>query len=365
MPVPVRIYKRLGVLIEGSQDLYRNKTAMALLRFRPEDVVCVIDSTLASLDASHLTGAAASVPVVATAEEAIGLGIDWLVIGVATPGGFLPDSLRPAVYTAIRHRVGVISGLHESVNADPNLVAMAARHAVELVNLRKPPEYDRVTATGKARETHAFRLMTVGTDANIGKTTTALALLRHAASRRGHQAVKTRFVSTSQDGILVSGHGIAIDRVPADFAAGWTERLVLAEDRPGIDLLIVEGQNSILSPYSGGTALSLLHGACPDAMVLCHNPSRLQLRHTDVPVPPLADYIELYPRMLAPLHPSRVVAVALNTIELDDRQAAAAIKAAAKATGLPCVDPVREGDDGCRRLLDAVLAARPTRRRRA
>ncbi|MCK6487027.1 MAG: DUF1611 domain-containing protein [Planctomycetes bacterium] len=354
MPVPTRVFKRLGVLIEGSQDIYRNKTAMALLRFRPEDVVCVIDSTLAGCasageDLDH------PIPVVATMAEAIALGIEWLVIGVATPGGFLPDDLRPPVYEAIRNRVGVISGLHESVGNDPNLVALAARHAVELVNLRKPPEYDRVTATGKARGTRARRVMTVGTDANIGKTTTALALVRHLQGMKG--APRTRFVSTSQDGILVTGRGIAIDRVPADFAAGWTERLVLEEDRLGAGLLVVEGQNSILSPYSGGTALSLLHGACPDAMVLCHNPSRRTLRHTDVPVPPLGDYITMYERLLAPLHPGRVVAVSLNTCELDERAAADAVKAAAKATGLPCADPVRGGEAACRILAEALLAA--------
>jgi uncharacterized NAD-dependent epimerase/dehydratase family protein len=352
------VYRKLGVLIEDARDLYRNKTAMAVLRFRPEDVLCVIDPTRSQDEAQVLQEVAPGVPVVGELSEAIELGIEWLVVGVVTPGGFMPEILRPLVYAAIRARIGVITGLHQSFQ-DPNLIALSARYAVEVVNLRKPPEFERVIATGKARSTKARRVMTVGTDANIGKTTAALALERFINRERPRRH-KAAFVSTSQDGRLVTGRGVAIDRVIADFAAGWTERLVLEADH-GADLLIIEGQNSVLSPYSGGTALSLLHGGCPDMLILCHNPTRTHLRHTDVPVPALTDYVKVYEALIAPLHPGKVVAISLNTVELDERAALAAIKAAAKATGLPCADPIRHGDAGCRVLADAVSAAMAAR----
>lgn len=353
------IYRRLAVLTEGTRDIYRNKTAMGLLRFRPEDVKCVIDSNHVGTDLPSMPGIDAKIPVVGAIRDAVALGVEWLVIGVNTPGGSIPDSIRPLVYEAIRNRIGVISGLHESVNGDPNLVSLAARYAVELVNLRATPD-DRIVSTGKARSTKAFRVLTVGTDANIGKTTVSLMLERHLNSVKSYHAV-AGFVSTSQDGILITGRGVAVDRMISDFAGGMVEQLVLSNDR-GHDILVIEGQNSILSPCYSGTAMSLVHGSCPDAMILCHNPRRTMLRHTDAPVPPLATYIDLYERVLAPIHPGKVVGIALNTLELTDAEAAQAIAAAAKETGLPVADVIREGFEGCKRLALAVLAARAAKR---
>ena len=175
------IYRKLAVLTEGTCDIYRNKTAMGLLRFRPEDVRCVLDSKHVGTDLSSMPGIDTDIPVVSTIREVLELGVEWLVIGVNTPGGSLPDSIRPLIYEAIRNRIGIISGLHESVNGDPNLVSLAARYAVELVNLRATPD-DRIVSTGKARSTKAFRVLTVGTDANIGKTTVALMLERYLNS---------------------------------------------------------------------------------------------------------------------------------------------------------------------------------------
>jgi uncharacterized NAD-dependent epimerase/dehydratase family protein len=355
LPPTRPIYRRLAVVTEGTRDIYRNKTALNLLRFRPEDVVCVIDSNHAGSDFSSLPGIDAKIPVVGSLRDAMRLGIDWLVIGVNTPGGYLPDSIRPHVYEAIRNRIGVISGLHESVNGDPNLVSLAARYAVDLVNLRATPD-DRMVSTGLARGTKAFRLLTVGTDANIGKTTVALTLVRHLNATKAY-ATKARFVSTSQDGILISGRGVAVDRMISDFAGGMVEHLVLGEDHKA-DILVIEGQNSILSPCYSGTSISLVHGSCPDAMILCHNPKRVLLRHTDAAVPPLATYIDLYERVLAPIHPGKVVAIALNTLELSESEAQAAIAAAEKETGLPVADVIREGAAGCARIVKAVLAAK-------
>ncbi len=350
-PPPI-LYRRLALLTQGGLDIYRNKTAMGMLRFRPEDVVCVIDAKHAGQDLQQLTGVGAGVPIVATVMDAVRLGIDWLVIGVATPGGYLPANLRPQVYEAIKNRIGVISGLHESVNGDPNLVALSARYAVDLVNLRRLPDDENHVSTARARDTKAFRLLTVGTDANIGKTTTALELERQLRA----QGVSARFVPTGQDGKLITGRGVCIDRVISNFASGAVERLVCHEARSA-DLLVIEGQDSILSPPYSGVALALLHGSCPDAMVLCHAPSRTLHRHTDVPIPPLQQYRQLYEAMLAPLHPGKVVAISLNTMGLDEAEARKALVAARAETGLPAVDPVRNLDGGVEVLVAAILAA--------
>jgi uncharacterized NAD-dependent epimerase/dehydratase family protein len=348
------LYRRLALLTQGGLDIYRNKTAMGMLRFRPADVVCVIDAKHAGQDLQALTGVGAGIPIVATVQEAVELGIEWLVIGIVTPGGHLPDELKIQVYDAISKRVGIISGLHESVAGDPNLVSRAARHAVELVNLRKLPVEDFPIGKGLARHTKAFRVLVVGTDANIGKTTTALELERHLIARGIH----ARFVATGQDGKLITGRGLCVDRVISNFASGAVERLVVNEARHS-DILIIEGQDAILSPPYSGVALSLLHGSCPDAMILCHAPTRVTHRHTDVAIPSLQVYRRLYEDMLAPLHPGKVVAVALNTMGLDYPAAQAALAVATEETGLPSTDVVRTvaGFNGSAPLVDAVLAA--------
>lgn len=348
------LYRRLALLTQGGLDIYRNKTAMNMLRFRPDDVVCVIDAKHAGHDLQALTGVGAGIPIVGTVQEAVELGIDWLVIGIATPGGHLPDELKIQVYDAIRQRIGIISGLHESIAGDPNMVALAARYSVELVNLRKLPNEDFPIGKALARQTAAFRVLVVGTDASIGKTTVALELTRHLEAR----GINARFVCTGQDGKLVTGRGVCIDRVISNFASGAVERAVLHEARHA-DILIIEGQDGLLSPPYSGVALSLLHGSCPDVMILCHAPTRTVHRHTDVPIPPLPVYRRLYEEMLAPLHPGKVVAVALNTLGLDLKEAQAQIVETCKATGLPCVDVVRDlsGNRGCADLADTVLAA--------
>ncbi len=348
------LYRRLALLTQGGLDIYRNKTAMNMLRFRPDDVVCVIDANHAGEDLQALTGVGAGIPIVATVQQAVELGIDWLVIGIITPGGYLPDELKIQVYDAIRQRIGIISGLHESIAGDPNMVALAARYAVELVNLRKLPNEDFPIGKALARETTAFRVLIVGTDASIGKTTVALELTRHLEAR----GINARFVCTGQDGKLVTGRGVCIDRVISNFASGAVERQVISEAHHG-DILIIEGQDALLSPPYSGVALSLLHGSCPDVMILCHAPTRTHHRHTDVPIPPLPIYRRLYEEILAPLHPGKVVAVALNTMGLDLKTAQNELVAARTVTGLPSADVVRKlpGNRGCSELADAVLAA--------
>jgi uncharacterized NAD-dependent epimerase/dehydratase family protein len=129
--------------------------------------------------------------------------------------------------------------------------------------------------------------------------------------------------------------------VIADFVAGAAERLVL-EAAPGADVVLVEGQGSIIHPSYSGVTYGLLHGSLPHAMVLCHQPSRRTIaNHAWVPLPPLAELVRMHEAAAAPLRPAPVIAVALNTVDLDEGPPAAAVAAAERDTGLPATDPVR------------------------
>jgi uncharacterized NAD-dependent epimerase/dehydratase family protein len=182
--------------------------------------------------------------------------------------------------------------------------------------------------------------------------TVALELDR-GARRRGIRSV---FVPTGQTGIAIAGWGISVDAVAADFLAGASEHLVIEAVERGADLVVVEGQGSLLHPAYAGVTLGLLHGAAPHDLVLCHRAGQTVVDGDPrFPIPPLADVADLYARAgLLARRPS-VRAIALNTRGLDDGAARAAVAAAEEATGIPATDPVRFGVE---RLLDVLEAAR-------
>jgi len=198
-------------------------------------------------------------------------------------------------------------------------------------------------------------LLAVGTDANIGKMTVMLQL-RTALNARG---VRSAFAPTGQTGIFIEGWGVCVDAVVADFIAGAAEEVTMHAAREA-DIVLVEGQGSILHPGYSGVSLGLLHGSLPHALIACHQPTRRTFRHNAwLEIPPLLDVIDLHERIAAPLRPARTIGVSLNTSDLSDDAARAVIEQTARETGLPTTDPVRYDTQP---LVDAVMAFDAERR---
>jgi D-glutamate N-acetyltransferase len=270
------------------------------------------------------------------------------LVGVATQGGRFPPAWHELLKDSITAGLDVENGLHQFLTEDAELVELAARHGVELRDLRRPPEGLDVP-TGANLELPARIVLTVGSDCAIGKKTVALELDLEAR-RRGLRSV---FVPTGQTGIAIAGWGIAVDAVVSDFLAGAAERLVVEGHRRGGELLFVEGQGSLSHPAYSGVTMGLIHGAAPHAFVLCHRAGSTEIEgYPGHPLPSLPELVELHERVSLPLRPARVVGIALNTAHLDEDTARAAIAEAAAETGLPADDPVRFGAG---RLLDALL----------
>jgi uncharacterized NAD-dependent epimerase/dehydratase family protein len=328
---------RYLILAEQEFGPLTSKTANGCIRYTPEQVVAVLDSSQAGRTAQDVLGFGGAIPVVATLEEGLAREPDALLIGIAPAGGRLPESWRATLRGALRAGLDVWSGLHTFVGADPELAALAREHGATIRDLRRPPE-DLAVASGRvAREVESTVVLTVGSDCNIGKMTAALQL--RDALRRGGERVA--FAGTGQTGILIEGWGIAVDAVIADFVAGAAERLVLDAARDA-DVVLVEGQGSIIHPGYSGVTYGLMHGSLPHAMVMCAQPSRTTIRHNPwLPIPPLPELIRLHEAVLAPLRPAPVVAVALNTSDLGEAEARAAVERTAAETGLPTTDPVR------------------------
>jgi len=338
--------KRYLILAEDfSGDPHYGKTARGIVHYGLTPAVALLDSARAGETQDGL-------PIVGSVEEALPLRPTTAVVGVATAGGLFPPKWRELLKRCIESGLDVENGLHQFISEDPELADLAARHGVELRDLRRPPEGLNVP-TGENLRVPAKIVLTIGSDCAIGKMTVALELDR-AARARGIESV---FVPTGQTGMAIAGWGIAIDAVVADFIAGASEQLVVEGAERGGEVLFVEGQGSITHPAYSGVTLGLIHGSAPHAFVLCHRAGSTAHEGFEThPLTSLPELVDLHERISLRARPATVAAVAVNTRGLDDDAARAAVDAAAAETGLPADDPVRFGAD---RLLDAVLAALP------
>ncbi len=325
---------RFLVLAEGSFNPLRSKTANACIRYSPRRVAAVLDSTQRGRTAQQVLGFGGAIPVVGSMDEGLAHRPNALLIGIAPQGGQFPAEWRPIVRRALDDGLDVWSGLHTMLGDDPEFAAHAGAAGAAIRDLRRPPA-DLEIARGRARDVAATIVLTVGTDCNIGKMTAALQLLEGLRAR-GHRVA---FAGTGQTGILVDGKGISVDAVIGDFIAGAAERLVL-EAAPDHDIILVEGQGSIVHPSYSGVTYGLLHGSMPHAQVMCAQPTRTAIRNNEwLAIPPLPEFIALHERVV--LRPAPVIGVALNTHDLDHAAAAAAAQRTAAETGLPATDPVR------------------------
>ena len=346
--------ERFVALCEGAFGPTTSKTANACIRYTPERVVAVVDSRHAGKTANDVLGFGGVIPVVATLDDALALGPNALLIGIAPQGGGLPAEWRPWLRTAIARRLAIWNGLHVFIGDDPELAELARTSGTKIHDLRKPPPKLPV-AMGKARHVDATVILSVGTDCNIGKMTAQLQI-RDSLRRSGERVA---FAATGQTGILVEGWGTAVDAVVADFIAGAAEHLVIDAAKDA-DIVLVEGQGSIIHPGYSGVTYGLIHGSMPHAFLLCAQPSRTTIMNNPwVRIPSMPEMIRLHEEIMAPLRPAPVIAIALNTFDLSDAKARAAIEATAAETGLPTTDPVRYDPAP---IADALLSFHEARR---
>ncbi|HYN48684.1 MAG TPA: DUF1611 domain-containing protein [Candidatus Nanopelagicales bacterium] len=354
--------RRLVILTEGQFGPHSGKTAFGVIRYGRDEVVAVLDSTLAGrTTAEWIPGS--DVPIVGTLAEALEVpgrpGPDTLLVGIAPTGGRLPDAWRPILHGAIDAGLELRSGLHTFLGDDPELSAAAAIAGVHIVDYRRPPERFE-TAIGRRHGSGKRVILTVGTDCAIGKMSVALEL-RNAARAAGDAVA---FVPTGQTGMMIDGWGVSVDRVISDFLNGTVEWLVEEGERLG-DWVIVEGQGSLDHPAYSAVTLGLIHGATPHAMVLVHKAGLAvhdfdHLPERSFPIAPLRPFIDLHEQIAAMVAPSKVVGVAVNTSACrGEAEARRIVEAVAAETGLPTADPVRFGGGGFWAELKAAVDALP------
>lgn len=305
------------------------KTGFGLRDWCRDDVIaeCALPTALVSLDLPKMTPA-----------QAAAAGAGSFVIGVAPAGGQLPDRWIPSLIAALQAGLDIVNGMHTRLERYPELVQAASASGARLINIRHA-DSDWPVGTGIRRP--GRRLLTVGTDCALGKKYTALALTR-AMTARG---IKATFRATGQTGILIAGRGVAIDAVVADFVAGAAETLSPANEPEHWD--VVEGQGALFHPAYAGVTLGLLHGSQPDAIVLCHDPSRETIEgHPHIRLPSLRDAIRHYidaGRLTSP--DIRCVGVAINSSALSVADWSLYRDRVQGELNLPVCDPMRGGVD--------------------
>jgi len=337
---------KLVILAEGSFGVLGSKTATCVIRYRQDEVVAVIDSSKAGMTAADVLGFGGSIPVVSRFTDTLQYSPNSLLIGIAPKGGRLPVEWRGVLIEAISHGLDVYSGMHTFISDDTELVSLAGQRGTRLVDLRHVPE-DIPVARCLAAKVDAFVVLTVGTDCATGKMTVSLEMAIEARKR----GVKAGFAATGQTGIYIAGEGIAVDRVVGDFIAGAAEKLVIEGAREN-DVVILEGQGSVFHPGYSGVALSILHGALPDALILCHQPSRKFFSDYEVRIPSVCEAIRVHDVLSGVLKPAPTIGIALNCFDLNEEETLAEIEKTERETGIPATDCIKFGAG---KLVDAML----------
>jgi len=344
--------RRYAILAPGTFADTRAKTAHGVIAYASDGTVAVIDPQLAGkrvLDVLPYLGSEA--PIVARVADALRFNPTSLLVGVAPPGGKLPDEWRGEIVAALEAGLEVVSGLHQTLGDDPEFAEAARRGGATIWDVRVPPPVPLFS--GRAYEIASRVVLTVGSDCAVGKMTVALELTK-AAREAG---VRAQFVATGQTGIMIAGSGIAIDRVISDFASGAAEEIVVDAARDA-ELIFVEGQGGINHPAFAAVTLALVYGAAPDALVLVHDPARETVNGFETPLLSYRQLIRTYEGLCAGVKPARVVAIALNTHALGESAARAAIAKAQAETGLPADDVVRFGPHALYAAMSPAIAAK-------
>ncbi len=344
------------VYCEANFGAIDGKTANGLIRHSEKyALLSVIDSRQSGLDSGTvLDGIANGIPIVRDLEAALaraGTLPDFFIFGIAPTSGMLSPHERGIVLDAMARGMHIFNGLHEFLQDDAEFVAASVTHGVTMTDVRRPrAKRDLRTFSGRIQDVTCPRIAVLGTDCAIGKRTTATILVRALQSR----GLKAILVGTGQTGLMQGArHGLALDAVPAQFAAGEMEACVVeAFDAEQPDVIVIEGQGALSHPAYSSSAF-ILKGSRPQAVVLQHAPAREQL--SDFPAfatPTPASEI----RLIETFSDTTVIGLTLNHERMSDLELSAAIAGYEATLGLPTTDALTRSPD---RLVEMVFAAFP------
>lgn len=344
------------VLCEGSFNRTGGKTAAGLvrhsLRFK---ILGILDSTMAGKDAGKvLDGKKAGIPIYSSVKDALSKlrkKPDYLIIGVATVGGFLPKSFRPAIREAIKNRINIISGLHHFLAQDSEFDKLAKEYGVTITDIRKEPPLEKMHHfRNLSSKMKAVRIPVLGTDAASGKRTTAV-LLTKELNRRG---IKTSFVATGQTGLLQgSKFGIPLDAIRGDYVVGELENAIdkaYRTEHPKV--IIVEGQGALSHPAYVTGSRAIVNASAPDAIVLQHAPARKWRTYHETELHLPNGTIDREMELIKCYSGAPVIGITLNHQGMTREDVEGKIAEYEAKYGLPACDPLVDGPG---KIAEAII----------
>ncbi|MCD6442141.1 DUF1611 domain-containing protein [bacterium] len=322
----------------------RPKTADGILRYAKYNIVGLVDSTCSKKNVSQvLIDLKKKIPIFKTIKEAkIKTSANVLMIGIAPKGGETPENFIDDLVWALENNFDLVSGMHAPLSLYPKIFKTAKKNSRKIWETRISPTKLPI-ASCQAYKIKKPIVLTIGTDAAIGKLTTTYKLAKMA-----NKKYNTCIIPTGQTSIMIEGWGIAIDKCEGDFMAGAVEKMILEKEKEkNPDIYFIEGQGSLSHPAFSTTAIALIHGACPTHLVLVHRPLRKRITGCLLlPVPDIKKVIDLAEKTIIPSFlNTKVVAISLNTNGMTDQEAKKAIIDIEEKTGLPTTDQIRYPED--------------------
>lgn len=334
------------IITAGYLDSNSGKTAHGLIRGTDRyNIVGVIDPKHGGKDAGEvLDGKKRNIPVYTTIDEFAKTSkqvAKYCIIGVATKGGVIPDSLRAILKDGLVHGYGLVNGLHEYISDIPELADFARARGLEIIDVRKPKKFkDLHFWSGKIKNVHCPKIAVLGTDCALGKRTTTR-FLTEAMRKAGFRA---EMIYTGQTGWMQGAkYGFVFDSTLNDFISGEMEHAVVQcweEAKP--DIIFIEGQSSLRNP-SGPAGAEWIVSADANAAVIQHNPPRKQYKDMEyypAYIPEIQDEIALIKIYGAP-----TVAITVNTAKMTEQEAREYATQKEKELGIPVILPLEDGVD--------------------
>ncbi|MFO0266393.1 MAG: DUF1611 domain-containing protein [Cyclobacteriaceae bacterium] len=331
------------VITAGYLDTSNGKTAHGLIRGTERfHILGIIDPKHPGRDAGEvLDGRKRGIPVFATMADfaaAVKEPVKYCILGVATKGGVIPDSLQVMLKEALERGYSLVNGLHDYISDHPELANLAKEKGLEIIDVRKPKKFkDLHFWSGTIKYVHCPKIAVLGTDCALGKRTTTRFLME-AMLEAGFKA---EMIYTGQTGWMQGArYGFIFDSTLNDFISGEMEHAIVKcweEAKP--DIIFIEGQSSLRNP-SGPAGSEWIVSAAADAVVLQHHPARKQYKD-----------LEFYPAYIADLkdeialiqiYGAPTVAITVNTAKMHEADARAYAAQKEKDLGIPVVLPLED-----------------------
>ncbi len=343
------------VITGGYLDSSNAKTAHGLIRGTDRfKIVSFVDHKNAGRDAGEvLDGKNRNIPIYATIQDFIKTGqpATHCIIGVATKGGVIPDSLLTILRDALENGFNLVNGLHQYISDIPELASLALQKGLQIIDVRKPKKFqDLHFWSGKIKEVKCPKIAVLGTDCSLGKRTTTRFLVQ-AMQKAGFKA---EMIYTGQTGWMQGArYGFVFDSTLNDFISGEMEHAVVTcyhEAKP--DIIFIEGQSSLRNP-SGPAGAEWIVSADADAVVLQHNPARKQYKDMEyypAYLPDLKDEVELIRIYGAP-----TVAITLNSSQMTEQEVRSTALRYQNELGIPVILPLEDGVDALVPVFEKMI----------